>query len=63
MGRFVATADARALDAACLEQLAPPPPFLAPTAGVLRVCAVIEVQRLAEVFSRGAVRSSAPWTA
>jgi pimeloyl-ACP methyl ester carboxylesterase len=28
MGRFVATADARALDAACLEQLAPPPPFL-----------------------------------
>jgi len=28
MGRFVATADARGLDAACLEQLAPPPPFL-----------------------------------
>jgi pimeloyl-ACP methyl ester carboxylesterase len=28
MGRFVATADARALDATCLEQLAPPPPFL-----------------------------------
>jgi pimeloyl-ACP methyl ester carboxylesterase len=28
MGRFVATADARSLDAACLEQLAPPPPFL-----------------------------------
>jgi pimeloyl-ACP methyl ester carboxylesterase len=28
MGRFVATTDARALDATCLEQLAPPPPFL-----------------------------------
>jgi pimeloyl-ACP methyl ester carboxylesterase len=28
MGRFVATADARGLDATCLEQLAPPPPFL-----------------------------------
>jgi pimeloyl-ACP methyl ester carboxylesterase len=28
MGRFVATADARGLDAACLQQLAPPPPFL-----------------------------------
>jgi pimeloyl-ACP methyl ester carboxylesterase len=28
MGRFVATADASGLDAACLEQLAPPPPFL-----------------------------------
>jgi pimeloyl-ACP methyl ester carboxylesterase len=28
MARFVATADARGLDAACLEQLAPPPPFL-----------------------------------
>jgi pimeloyl-ACP methyl ester carboxylesterase len=28
MGRFVATADARGLDAVCLEQLAPPPPFL-----------------------------------
>ena len=26
-GRFVATADARDLDAACLERLAPPPPF------------------------------------
>jgi pimeloyl-ACP methyl ester carboxylesterase len=28
MARFVATADVRGLDAACLEQLAPPPPFL-----------------------------------
>jgi len=28
MVRFVATGDARGLDAACLEQLAPPPPFL-----------------------------------
>jgi len=27
MGRFVATANARNLDAGCLEQLAPPPPF------------------------------------
>jgi pimeloyl-ACP methyl ester carboxylesterase len=28
MERFVATADAAALDAACLERLAPPPPFV-----------------------------------
>jgi pimeloyl-ACP methyl ester carboxylesterase len=28
MGRFVATADARGLDAACLDRLAPPPPFV-----------------------------------
>ena len=27
MGRFVATMDAKGLDASCLEQLAPPPPF------------------------------------
>jgi len=28
MGRFVATADAKGLDAACLDRLAPPPPFV-----------------------------------
>lgn len=30
MGRFIATADARDLDASCLERLAPPPPFVGP---------------------------------
>ena len=28
MGRFIASADAKALDADCLQQLAPPPPFV-----------------------------------
>jgi len=30
MGRFIATADAGALEAGCLQQLAPPPPFVGP---------------------------------
>jgi pimeloyl-ACP methyl ester carboxylesterase len=30
MGRFVAAADAKSLDATCLQQLAPPPPFVGP---------------------------------
>ena len=30
MGRFIAAADAKALDASCLQQLAPPPPFVGP---------------------------------
>jgi pimeloyl-ACP methyl ester carboxylesterase len=30
MGRFIAAADAQALDASCLQQLAPPPPFVGP---------------------------------
>lgn len=30
MGRFIATADAKALDASCLQQLVPPPPFVGP---------------------------------
>jgi hypothetical protein len=30
MGRFIAAADAQSLDATCLQQLAPPPPFVGP---------------------------------
>jgi pimeloyl-ACP methyl ester carboxylesterase len=30
VGRFLATADAKGLDASCLERLAAPPPFLGP---------------------------------
>ena len=30
MGRFIAAADAKGLDASCLQQLAPPPPFVGP---------------------------------
>ena len=30
MGRFIAAADAKSLDASCLQQLAPPPPFVGP---------------------------------
>jgi pimeloyl-ACP methyl ester carboxylesterase len=30
VGKFIATADAKGLDASCLQQLAPPPPFVGP---------------------------------
>jgi hypothetical protein len=30
MGRFIAAADAKSLDATCLQRLAPPPPFVGP---------------------------------